>query len=181
MWCWYYKWRFETDLDNPQKDTQKLSGHMQTCPSCRQYAQSLLRLHKQLTWPANETVCGSQIDRIKTAVMQQLPADNPAPAASVFSLKPILATAACLLILAGLWKLYVNVPHPPFPQPDPSPTKILSLNPQSIDTVMTLIARLPDNTFKQEILNLKTDTHRALSTLQACLPQPPISTQSTQN
>lgn len=178
MWCWYYRMRFQMKLDSrTQTPTLPLTGHLDRCPACRQYAGRLLRLHEQLQAPAAESISDSQLDRIQTAVMGKLAV--PAPANRfIFPRPAVLATAAALLLALGLWSLLTR----PAPQPQPlapQPRLALTLDPAIVSAPIARALTLPQASLGKELQLLAADTRQALTHLQNCLPTPPAALSAT--
>lgn len=170
MICWYYRWRFESNLDD-RNEASALSGHIKQCPSCRRWAEQTLRLHKALAQPATAPVTEAQIERLQTAILQTLA--QPAPAKRLaFPLPAVLAAAASVLLLLGLWPLFTRPADPPQLLPEPQPVAF-SLDTARLQAALTQAVRLPEASLEQQLRLLAADTRQALTHLQNCLPTPP--------
>lgn len=176
MYCRIIKKQIDRSLDEGAPLSDRVSRHLERCPSCRLYYENLLRVEAKLRRdvpdrpdadaPALEEKILSKIRRESRPVLVQPHTHR--------LLRPLTAAAAVLL-LAALFGLLRNLNSPAL---GPNvPKEINPLQHALTSDLYTIQNQLLVNSLQQpfetEMDNLAKDMQTAIRFVSACLPQPP--------
>jgi hypothetical protein len=176
MFCKYIQWRLDTCLENQVPPTDTLLGHLQKCPTCRQYYQRLCQIDQQLRSRNPEPPDFDEKilqEKILARLSNSQPdLSSPFQRSRGFLILTAAGLAAVLLIVAGLWLL----PHIPRSNPQSLTRADLIRFNQLISSEMTplrssLISQSMHQPLEKELDNLSRDMQRAVQFFAGCLPR----------
>jgi anti-sigma-K factor RskA len=177
MFCHIIQWRIEKQIDDTGQVTSAgLLRHLDTCPACRHWRDSLLRIQQQLQ-TASPPVSDSDIQRIQATLRDSLSAKR-SPVISQTGRTPhtryriglaVSTAAAVILVAAGLFSVY-NRPEPEIVNYHEAIAPVTQL-PRQLQHRVSELVKLSDQMIESEMNRTKQDLRQSVGFIQSCLPQ----------
>jgi len=185
MFCHIYKLQIEKELDNfGQIKNQKLLKHLQNCPTCQSWLNSLTQIKQQLQ-AASPITTDSSTQKIQQAVNQiisdttkkQTPPITHKPHSSI-RIRYAVTAAAMITIAIALFTIYSpDSNQNNYNEKIKSVTQLSSMLQNQTSTLKTL----PEKMIESEIQNTKNTIQQSINFIQNCLPKELIAANLRQN
>ncbi|MBC8379090.1 MAG: hypothetical protein H8E62_07945, partial [Planctomycetes bacterium] len=176
MFCHIIQWRIEKQLDDTgQVSSPGLLKHLDACPACRNWRDSLMHLQQQLQ-TTSPHIPDSDMQRILAAMQHSL---STIPSSEIAETAPathrlyrfrlaVGAAAAVIAVALGLFSVY-NRPQPDSGNYHVAIAPVTQLPRQLQDQVSALVD-LSDQMIESEIKKTEQDIRRSVGFIQNCLP-----------
>lgn len=184
MWCRIYQWAIEKDLDTAGRVQRPfVARHLQRCVNCQAFTDRMTRLERQLRSAPACDISDEQVQHLQDAIWRRLGETPPQTPDTAFRtpvsyhLRYAVSAAAVivLILLAGLYLQTMKPNHVP------DPVSGFVSNAAALQTRMSLLARLPEQSFRTEMQKLANDARSAADFLGNCIPAAPTDIDTTQS